>query len=239
MALIFVIEDDAGICEAVTTLLASAGYEARGFGSASAALEGLRAGPVPSLILLDLQLPDRDGLSLASELRVLHDIPIVMLTARSDEIDRIVGLEIGADDYVAKPFSNRELIARIKAVLRRTERRGNPPLERSFDGYRFGDFAVNTDIRRIERRDGSPVHLTAAEFDLLLAFLSAPKRVLSRDHLLQLTHRSDHDIYDRTIDVLILRLRRKLEPAPGNPRFIRTERGVGYVFDADVTSLRP
>lgn len=239
MALIFVVEDDAGIREAVTTLLVSAGYDVSGFGSAAPALEALRASPRPDLIVLDLQLPDRDGLSLASELRVLHDVPIVMLTARADEIDRIVGLEIGADDYMAKPFSNRELVARIKAILRRAARRGQEPLDKSFEGYAFGDYAVNTDIRRVERRDGTPVLLTAAEFDLLLAFLSAPKRVLSRDRLLDLTHRSDHDIYDRTIDVLILRLRRKLEPAPGNPRFIRTERGVGYVFDAEVTRLRP
>ncbi|PZU91929.1 MAG: DNA-binding response regulator [Chelatococcus sp.] len=237
---IAVIDDDPAIREAVVDLVISAGYEAVPFGSVDEFEEQPARSPGWSLIILDIQMPGRrDGLAFAGTLRATSGIPIIMLTGRGDEIDRVLGLEIGADDYVVKPFNNRELVARIRALLRRsgavpsmaTASAEQVPLR---NGYRFGGFVLDSDHRRLETRDGAAVQLTAAEFDLLCVLLAGRGRVLSREQLLTRSRRSEADVFDRTIDVLILRLRRKIEPSHEHPRFIRTERGYGYVFDGAV-----
>jgi two-component system OmpR family response regulator len=188
----------------------------------------------PDLIVLDLQLPDRDGMALASAIRSTSDIPIVMLTGRGSAIDRIVGLEVGADDYVVKPFNNLELLARVKAVMRRTR---PVPSNRKRHGYKFAGYFLDLHARRLEGPDGSAVQLTVAEFELLQALLKAEGRVLTREQLLDMTHHVNSDVFDRTIDVLILRLRRKIEPVPSRPQFILTQRGLGYTFSAKVEAF--
>jgi two-component system OmpR family response regulator len=185
----------------------------------------------PSMIILDLRLGQDDGLDLLREIRSHSDVPVIITTGhRPDEIDRIVGLELGADDYIVKPFSLRELLARIRAVLRRREMgraaRAHDP-ERG--GYRFGGWRLERRGRRLVDRNEAPVPLSKGEYALLLAFLEAPQRPLTREHLLQAT-RIHEDIFDRSIDVQVLRLRRKLEINPRAPRVIQTERCVGYVF---------
>jgi two-component system OmpR family response regulator len=229
---IAVVEDDQIVRSTVIDVLETAGFIAVPCSTAEALLALMRSGQPPHLILLDLQLPDQDGIALASAIRASSDVPIVMLTGRSGEIDRIVGLEIGADDYVVKPFSNLELLARVKAILRRV--RGIIPASRQRHGFRFEGFFLDLSARRLEAPDGSSVQLTVAEFDLLHALLRARGRVLTRDQLLDMTHHAEADVFDRTIDVLILRLRRKIEPVPSQPRFIRTERGLGYMFTGTV-----
>jgi len=194
------------------------------------------------LIVLDLRLAGEDGMALARSLRDRSAIPIVMLTGVHEEADRVMGLELGADDYLTKPFSPRELLARIRTVLRRTraaaEPSGPPPAagsarRREVRAYRFGEFELNLRTRRL-RRQGEPIALTNGEFNLLAALLAAPERVLSRDQLLEASRVYDNEVYDRAIDIQILRLRRKIEADPSQPRFILTERGVGYVFRAPV-----
>jgi two-component system, OmpR family, response regulator len=185
----------------------------------------------PSLIILDLGLEQDDGLDLLRAIRSRSDVPVIITTGhRLDVIDRIVGLELGADDYIIKPFSLRELLARVRAVLRRQEMgrvaRARDP-ERG--GYRFGGWRLERRRRRLLDPTGAPVSLSKGEYALLLAFLEAPQRPLSRAQLLQATDLHE-DIVDRSIDVRVLRLRRKLEVDPSAPRTIQTERGVGYVF---------
>jgi two-component system, OmpR family, response regulator len=188
-------------------------------------------GSCPSLIILDLRLGQDDGLDLLREIRSHSDVPVIIMTGhRSDEIDRIVGLELGADDYIVKPFSLGELLARVRAVLRRQEMgraaRAHDP-ERG--GYRFDGWLLERRGRTLLDPHATSVTLSKGEYALLLAFLEAPQRPLSREHLLQAT-RVHEDIFDKSIDVQVLRLRRKLEVDPSAPRMIRTERGVGYVF---------
>lgn len=239
-ARIAVVDDDAAVRDCVADLVAAEGFEAVGCRDAAALFEALAATRI-DLVVLDLRLPDRDGFEVAGAIRATSDVPIIMLTGRCGDLDRILGLEIGADDYVVKPFNTRELLARIKAVLRRIGREAPPspaqtPTRR---GWRFAGYEIDLDRRRLTAPDGAPVALTVAEFDLLAALVAAPGRVLSRELLLDLTHRVADDVFDRTVDVLILRLRRKIEPDPTNPRFIRTERGHGYVFDAPVAAIEP
>jgi DNA-binding response OmpR family regulator len=185
----------------------------------------------PDLVILDLRLGQEDGFDLLREIRSCSDVPIIITTGdRRDEIDRVVGLELGADDYVTKPFSLRELLARIRAVLRRQEA-GRAALQRDPERgrYKFGGWELDRRARCLTDPNGTEVGLTKGEYALLTAFLDAPQRPLSREHLLQAT-RVHEDIFDRSIDVQILRLRRKLETDPSVPSIIRTERGVGYVF---------
>ena len=184
-----------------------------------------------SLVILDLRLGDEDGLDLLREIRSGSDLPVIVITGhRRDEIDRVVGLELGADDYITKPFSLRELLARVRAVLRRFDvGRATPPRDADRGGYAFSGWRLSRKARRLTDPDGVTVSLTKGEYSLLVAFLDAPQRPLSREHLLQVT-RVHEDIFDRSIDVQILRLRRKLERDPSAPRVIKTERGVGYVF---------
>ena len=191
------------------------------------------------LVILDLRLPGEDGMQIAQKLREQSAIPILMLTGRTDEADRVMGLELGADDYLTKPFSPRELLARIRALLRRAKAAATVADEiAKVRAFRFGDWELNMGLRKLKAADGKAVELTNGEFSLLTAFLSAPRRVLTRDQLLYLSRLHNAEVYDRSIGVQILRLRRKIEPDPAHPQYIRTERGAGYLFDAEVARLR-
>jgi DNA-binding response OmpR family regulator len=192
----------------------------------------------PNLVILDLRLGQEDGLDLLREIRSRSDVPVIITTGhRRDEIDRVVGLELGADDYLTKPFSLRELLARIRAVLRRRGSAMAAPQRETEQGRcRFGGWELNRRMRRLTDPNGVPVTLTKGEYAMLVAFLDAPLRPLSREFLLQAT-RIHEDIFDRSVDVQVLRLRRKLEVDSSAPRFIRTERGVGYMFAVPVERL--
>jgi DNA-binding response OmpR family regulator len=192
----------------------------------------------PNVVILDLRLGQEDGLDLLRDIRSRSDVPVIITTGhRRDEIDRVVGLELGADDYVTKPFGVRELVARIRAVLRRREAgRGAVKREAEQGLYRFGNWRLDRRQRGLTAASGDPVTLTKGEYSLLVAFLEAPQRPLTREHLLQAT-RVHEDVFDRSIDVQILRLRRKLETDPRAPRIIQTERGVGYTFTLPVERL--
>ena len=227
---IVVVDDDPSLCQMVTRYLEDHNVPTKS-ASNKTELSRLCTDTLPSLIILDLRLGQDDGLDLLREIRLHSDVPVIITTGhRPDEIDRIVGLELGADDYIVKPFSLRELLARVRAVLRRQEMgraaRSHDP-ERG--GYRFGSWQLERRGRRLIDSDARPVSLSKGEYALLLAFLEAPQRPLSREYLLQAT-RVHEDIFDRSIDVQVLRLRRKLEIDPSAPRVIRTERGVGYAF---------
>ena len=191
------------------------------------------------LIVLDLKLPGEDGMQIARKLRERSQVPILMLTGRTEEADRVMGLELGADDYLTKPFSPRELLARIRALLRRA--RGHATVAETIAkvrAFRFGGWELNVGLRKLKSEDGRSVELSNGEFSLLAAFLAAPQRVLTRDQLLELSRLHNAEIYDRSIDVQILRLRRRIEPDATRPKYIRTVRGVGYTFQADVEVLR-
>ena len=193
------------------------------------------------LAILDLKLPGEDGLSLCRFLREEYDMGIVMLTGSGDSIDRIIGLEVGADDYVSKPFELRELLARVRSILRRvksdgskSEHSGKQNSERDTSSeFEFGSVSVNADMRCLIMPDGEILPLTRMEFDLIKAFSERPNRVLSRETLLEIAHGRDWEPFDRSIDVRVTRLRRKIEPDPEHPVFIRTIRGVGYIFDPE------
>src|ERR1022692_3604584 len=187
------------------------------------------------LVVLDLRLAGEDGMAIARNLREQSAIPIVMLTGVRDEADRVMGLELGADDYLTKPFSPRELLARIRTVLRRTKSVvSDLARQRQIRAYRFGEFELNLRTRRLKRRDGEQLVLTNGEFNLLAALLGAPERILTRDQLLEASRVYDNEVYDRAIDIQVLRLRRKIEPDPSHPKFIVTERGAGYIFSSPV-----
>jgi two-component system, OmpR family, response regulator len=233
-ARILVVDDEPEICELIQEYLADEGY------AVSAANDGAGMRRVlqeksTDLVILDLMLPGEDGLTLARQLRTESNVSIIMLTGRGDPSDRVIGLEMGADDYLAKPFHLRELLARVKSVLRRAQMRNAPPAAReqaSFAGWRL-EFAT----RELNSPKGEVVRLTTGEFDLLVAFVTNANRVLNRDRLLGLARNREAGPFDRTIDVQVGLLRRKLEPDPQNPTLIKTVRGVGYFFTPAV-SLR-
>ena len=191
------------------------------------------------LLVLDLRLPGEDGMQIARRLREDSGLPIIMLTGLKDEADRVMGLELGADDYLTKPFSPRELLARIRALLRRARAQ-----ETVADGlqkiraYRFAGWELNVRLRRLMTASGDIVVLTNTEFNLLAAFLAAPSRVLSRDQLLGRSRLHNDEVYDRSIDVQVGRLRKKIQPDDTQPPLIKTERGAGYVFTAAVEVVR-
>jgi two-component system OmpR family response regulator len=236
-ARILFVDDDPALQRMVVNYLE--GHNMR-VSSVSQPQEALRrfAAEEPGMVILDLQLGQADGLNVLREIRSRSDVPVIITTGhRRDEIDRVVGLELGADDYITKPFGLRELLARIKAVLRRQEL-GRAARQRASERGRsqFGGWQLDRSTRRLMASDGTQVGLTKGEYALLLAFLDAPQRPLTREHLLQAT-RVHEDVFDRSIDVQVLRLRRKLETDPSMPRVIRTERGVGYVFTLAVESI--
>jgi two-component system, OmpR family, response regulator len=194
----------------------------------------LAAGGV-DLVILDLKLGNEDGLEIVRALRAESDLPIIVLTGhRRESVDRVVGLELGADDYLTKPFSPRELLARIHAVLRRRSPAARPDKDAKRTRYRFAGWELNLHTRRLSSPSGQNVPLTKGEFALLAVFLQSPQRVLTREHLLSASRVHDNEVFDRSIDVQILRLRRKLESDPSAPSLIKTERGVGYVFASPV-----
>ena len=239
MIQVLIVDDDPDIRDIVTHEVRQQGWAAFEAGTEVELVAALRE-RTPDIILLDIRLPDQDGLTIARRLRATSAIPIIMLTGMGSDIDRIVGLELGADDYVVKPFNPRELVARIKAVLRRTSgqpMKASPSESLGHDRRRFGGWLLDRTARVLADPAGNPVSLTNAEYLLLDALVEAPHRVLSRERLLERTHAFEADVFDRTIDVLILRLRRKIEPNPQAPRFIRTERGAGYVFGVDVDKV--
>ena len=190
------------------------------------------------LVLLDVRLPGENGIQLAARLRERASVPIILLTGRAEEADRVMGLEMGADDYVVKPFSSRELLARVRAQLRRVHMQEARPLADEARAYRFAGWELNLRTRRLMKGGGAPVELSNGQFSLLVAFCATPQRVLSRDQLLGLSRLHSAEVYDRNIDVQILRLRRQIEEDSSQPRLIVTERGAGYRLDADVETLR-
>jgi DNA-binding response OmpR family regulator len=190
------------------------------------------------LVLLDLKLPGEDGMQLARELRERATIPVILLTGRNEEADRVMGLELGADDYVTKPFSPRELLARVRAVLRRYQVQATlPERDNTRRAFRFSGWELNLRTRRLTSPDGSSVELSNGEFSLLSALCRAPRRVLSRDQLLSMSRLHEAEVYDRTVDVQIRRLRLKMEDDTGKPDLIVTVRGAGYQLAADVETL--
>jgi DNA-binding response OmpR family regulator len=182
------------------------------------------------LAILDINLPGEDGLSLARYLRGNHDIGIIMLSAAAEVFDRIVGLEMGADDYVTKPFEPRELLARVKSVLRRVQNTAEAGVDGTARLMKFGEFSLDLDAHQLLNQENQVVSITSMEFDLLKAFAENPNKVLSRDQLLNLSHNRDWDPFDRSIDIRITRLRRKIEREPSRPQIIKTVRGAGYIF---------
>ena len=190
------------------------------------------------LVVLDLRLPGEDGMVIARSLRSQFTIPIVMLTGVRDEADRVMGLELGADDYIVKPFSPRELLARIRTVLRRTHTSGAEPQRlREIRAFRFGKFELNLRTRRLRSVDGADIALTNGEVNLLAVLLASPGRILTRDQLLEASRVHDNEVYDRAIDIQVLRLRRKIEADPTQPQHIVTQRGAGYIFSTAVETV--
>jgi DNA-binding response OmpR family regulator len=193
------------------------------------ALSRLMAERGVDLVVLDINMPGEDGFSIARRLRAAGPVGIVMLTANSDLVDRVTGLEVGADDYLSKPFELRELLARIRALLRRLSAEAAPPATMGRE-VRFGRCVLNLDSRKLYDLGGNPVPLTAMEFDLLRTFAANPDRVLSRDRILDLAHSKDMEVFDRSVDLRIVRLRRKIEVDPAVPQVLKTVRGAGYMF---------
>lgn len=234
---VLIVDDDADVRELLREYLSDQGYavlEADGAGAARALL-GER---VPDVALLDVGLPGEDGLSLARHIRERFDIGIIMISGAGETVDRIVGLEVGADDYISKPFDPRELRARLKSVLRRYQRDGQAaahaaatlPTQTATRRVSLGSCVLDLDTRQLFNAAGEETPLTSMEFDLLRVFVERPNRPLSRDQLLTLTQNRDWDPFDRSIDIRIARLRRKIEADPDQPQLIRTLRGVGYMF---------
>ena len=224
MRRILVVEDEMQIARLVRDYLEHAGFEVVVAGDGETGLASAR-GSKPDLVILDLRLPGRDGLDVAREIRGRSNVPIVMLTARGEESDRIVGLELGADDYVVKPFSPKELVARVRAVLRRSESaRADGP-----DVLRALDVEVDVGRRRVSVA-GRHVDLTPTEFELLRAFVREPGRVFTRSQLLDAVHGVAFESYERAIDAHVKNIRRKIEPSAGHPRYLLTVHGVGYRF---------
>ena len=221
---VLVVDDEVKIVEVVGDYLRAAGYSVSAAADGDRALRSARSRP-PDLIVLDLGLPGVDGLEVARELRRSSSVPIIMLTARAEETDRVLGLELGADDYLVKPFSPRELVARVRAVLRRTD---GAPAPRS--RFAVGDVVVDT-VRRDVSVGDRRVELTATEFDLVAEMAAQPGRVFTRPQLLDAIHGRSGEVDERSVDAHVKNLRRKLEPDPHRPRYLLTVHGVGYRFD--------
>jgi two-component system OmpR family response regulator len=233
--LVLVVDDDREIRTLLSEYLADSGFRTAEAADGAAMWKALDAAPV-DLIVLDLMLPGEDGLQLCRTLRAKSNLPVIMLTARGQPIDRIVGLEMGADDYLAKPFEPRELLARIRSVLRRSE--SLPPKHEpsAVTRLHFAGWALDLTARHLVNAQGIVVVLSGAEFRLLKVFLEHPKRVLSRDQLLNLTQGRDADPFERSIDLLVSRVRQKLDEDARVPKLIKTVRNEGYVLSAEVTS---
>ncbi|MDF3835493.1 response regulator transcription factor [Cupriavidus basilensis] len=238
---LLIVDDDPQIRSMLAEYLATFGIEADG-AEGGAAMRAAMAVRDYDLVVLDLSLPGENGLALCREIRERGDLPVIMLTARTELADRVVGLEVGADDYVTKPFEMRELVARIHTVLRRSRAAGanggnggarRPPAVGGHE-LRFGNWRLNTTLRQLVDGEETVVPLSNAEFRLLLAFIEHPNRVLDRELLINQARGRDLDVFDRSIDLLVSRLRQKLRDDPRDPTLIRTVRGEGYVFTGTV-----
>jgi two-component system, OmpR family, response regulator len=232
---ILIVDDDGEIRSLLSRYLTKNGLRVTAAADGRGMWQALHAGRI-DLIVLDLMLPGDDGLTLCRNLRAKSDIPVLMLTARGEETDRIIGLEMGADDYLAKPFSARELLARIKAILRRARSLPENLQSDSARHIRFADWVLDTVHRQIISAAKVVTPLSGAEYRLLRIFLSHPNRVLNRDQLVDLTQGKDAEPLDRSIDVQVSRLRNRLGDDPREPRLIKTVRGEGYVLAVDVTA---
>jgi two-component system, OmpR family, response regulator len=230
---ILVVDDDPQIRALLEEYLGASGLRVSAAANGKQ-MQQILAAEAIDLVVLDLRLAGEDGMAIARSLRDQSAIPIVMLTGVREEADRVMGLELGADDYLTKPFSPRELLARIRTVLRRTKSAAPGAARREIRAYRFDKFELNLRTRRLKPRDGQDIALTNGEFNLLAALLSAPEQILTRDQLLEASRVYDNEVYDRAIDIQILRLRRKIEVDPAQPGFIVTERGAGYIFKCPV-----
>ena len=224
---VLVVDDDIAVRQLVSEYLAQNDFRVSEAASGAQLMGAFRA-QVVDLVLLDLRLHGEDGMQLLRQLRAESQLPVIILTGRAEEADRVMGLELGADDYLTKPFSPRELLARIRTVLRRThagqEIHGAPVCR----AYRLPGWELNLRTRKLSARDGREVALSNGEFNLLAALLATANRVVTRDQLIEMSRRYDNEVYDRAIDVQILRLRRKIESNPAQPQIIVTERGAGY-----------
>jgi len=233
---ILLVDDERSIREPLAQYLARSGLRVSQAGDAAAARKVL-AGHGVDLILLDVMMPGEDGLSLCAHVRATSGIPVILVTARAEETDRIVGLEIGADDYVVKPFSPRELLARIKVVLRRVGERPAAARARGAEAFAFGPWVLRTGERELVDADGVATPLSTGEYNLLLALVTHPRRVLTRDQLLDLAQGRELAAFERSIDNAVSRLRRKVEADPRQPALIKTVWGGGYTLAAEVTRL--
>jgi two-component system, OmpR family, response regulator len=234
---VLVVDDDAADRERVANYLTLNDFRVTPAESGKRMMEVLRDETI-DLVALELTLRGEDGQHLARRLRETSMVPIIIVTSRAEEADRVMGLELGADDYVTKPFSMRELLARIRAVMRRYPRsESSPDRSRAVRAYQFAGWTLNVPLRALKAPSGERVPISNGEFGLLLAFLSRPNRSLSRDRLLELSRLRSTEVYDRSIDVQILRLRRKIETDPARPELIKTERGLGYRLRASVTTV--
>jgi len=224
---VLVVDDDIAVRQLVSEYLTQNDFRVSEAASGAELMGAFRA-QVVDLVLLDLRLHGEDGMQLLRQLRAESQLPVIILTGRAEEADRVMGLELGADDYLTKPFSPRELLARIRTVLRRThagqEIHGAPVCR----AYRLPGWELNLRTRKLSARDGREVALSNGEFNLLAALLATANRVVTRDQLIEMSRRYDNEVYDRAIDVQILRLRRKIESNPAQPQIIVTERGAGY-----------
>jgi DNA-binding response OmpR family regulator len=233
---ILLVDDARDIRDPLAAYLGKNGLRVTKAADAAEARQLLAAHAI-NLVLLDIMMPGEDGLSLAGFVRATSGIPVILLTAKAEETDRIVGLELGADDYVTKPFSPRELLARIKAVLRRTGDGARAVHAPDAEAYAFGPWVLRTGERELVGSDGVAVPLSTGEYNLLLAFVTHPKRVLTRDQLLDLSQGRELAAFERSIDNHVSRLRRKVEQDPADPKLIKTVWGGGYTLATDVKRL--
>lgn len=232
---IFVVDDDNEIRTLLTTYLEKHHFQVSAAESGEDFISAFKKDPHVDLVILDIMLPGEDGFSVCRHLRTLSQVPVIMLTANSDEMDRIIGLEIGADDYLAKPFNPRELLARVKAILRRTDTGENPidPISKQ-RVYNFAQFSLDTVSRVLSTTQGDRESLTGADYNLLMLFLKNPGQVLTRDRIAEVTRGRDSAPMDRFIDVHISRLRQRLKEDAKQPQLIKTVRGQGYILTVDV-----
>lgn len=231
---VLVLDEDPAVCDLVSDYLGQNDFRVTAVSTIRQVLEMINS-EVIDILLMEPRLQSGDGLRLTRAIRESSRLPIVMVSRRVEEADRVMALEFGADDYVTKPFSPRELLARIRAVLRRARTEVVAPgRDETLRAYRFAGWELNMKLHRLLSPQQAQVDISRGEFSLLSAFLSAPQRVLTRDQLLDLSRLHTTEVYDRCIDVQILRLRRKIEIDPSHPELIRTERGLGYVFTAPV-----
>jgi len=239
-ARVLVVDDEPDLRGMIAEYLGKQGFVVRAAADGRE-LDAHLASDFPDLLILDVNMPGEDGFAIARRMRARSAVPILMLTAADDIVDRVVGLEIGADDYLTKPFDLRELLARVRALLRRVARpvvaipvaeTPEPPTPQApaESKVRFGPLLLDLDAHRLVQSDGSELALTTTEFNLLAAFARHPNRVLSREQLLDLAHSRGDDVFDRSIDIRIARIRRKVEPDPERPQTIKTVRGAGYIF---------